>query len=271
MTQNNPVGLAVKEAPSLWNGTRKVDIALSVGTGSAKDRVAEKGWVAQYAVHGWLKRFIDLFESNLDAERLWTKYHETLDVDARRRHHRLNVKLGGTLHFMADTQAIDRMDMETMAYFQWPDAKVQLRSAARALLASLFYICIDYPSALPGSGDNRFVFRAQILCRLEQRYQDALLNRLQAAGCGFLVHGRPVDIGFEDHLSRYNAGETFRQDIQWNGPLRGTFHIHLVFRRDAVMEEELDLGSSTQRVSDRTTTPVAKYDISGSPFTRVST
>ncbi|KAL2857609.1 hypothetical protein BJX68DRAFT_263171 [Aspergillus pseudodeflectus] len=261
------IGLAVTEAPTLWNGTPKVDIALSVGTGSAEDRVVEKEWVSQYVVHGWLKRCIDLFESNLDAERLWRKYHETLDEEAQRRHHRLNVKLTGTLPFMADTGAIERMDKETIAYFRCPDAELRLRSTAEALLASLFYISVDYPSALPGSDDNRFLFRAQIFCRLEQHHQKALLDRLQAAGCGFLVHGRPVDIGFEDHSSRYNAGETFRQDIQWRGPLRGTFHIHLVFRRDAAMEKEAELSSPTDSASDSTSTPVAKYDISSSPFT----
>ncbi|KAL3483122.1 hypothetical protein BJX62DRAFT_245207 [Aspergillus germanicus] len=195
----------------------------------------------------------------------------TLDKEARRRHHQLNMKLTGTLPFMADTRAIDRMDMETMAYLQCPDAQLQLQSAAEALLALLFYICVGYPSALPGSDNNRFVFKAQILWRLEQRYQEALLDRLQTARYGFHVHGRLVNIGFEDHLSRYNAGETFRQDIQWHGPLRVTFCIHLVFRRDVAMAEELDLGSSTNSASDSMSTSVAKYDISGSPFTRAST
>jgi hypothetical protein len=96
--------IVLKEAPTLWNGTPHVDIALSVGTGSAEDRVAEKNRVSQYVLQGWLKQCVDLFESNLEAERLWRKYHDILDEEAQPRHHRLNVKLTGTLPFMADTR-----------------------------------------------------------------------------------------------------------------------------------------------------------------------
>lgn len=45
-------------------------VALSIGTGSAEERIAEKKGVSQYAqyvVNGWVKRCIDTFESQLDA------------------------------------------------------------------------------------------------------------------------------------------------------------------------------------------------------------
>ncbi|RDW72342.1 patatin-like phospholipase family protein [Aspergillus mulundensis] len=264
MNHNNPVGLAVKEAPSLWTGRPKVDIVLSIGTGSAEGRIAEKNTLSQYAVHGWLKRCIDSFESKLDAERLWQEYHATLDEDGRRRHHRLNIKLSGTLPFMADTRAVDSMDDDTRRFFHDPGARRQLRSAAEALLASLFYICVESPTKLPLPDGIGFAFRAQIRCRLEQRYQRVLLDRLQSSGCGFLVHGRAVSINFEAHRCKLGKGESFRQDIQWQGQLRETFHICLVFRAEASAEEQPELDAPT---AGGTTTLALKYEVSGSPHT----
>lgn len=263
MNHNNPVGLAVKEAPSLWTGQPKVDIALSIGTGSAEGRIVEKNYVSQYVVHGWLKRCIDSFESKLDAERLWQEYYATLDEDARRYHRRLNVKLSGTLPSMADTHAVEEIDDETRRFFQDPNAQLQLRSAAEALLASLFYLHVDYPTKYPRPDDNGVVFRAQILCRLEQRYQCALLNRLRNSGCCFLVHGRVVGINFEDHTDRFEEGNSFRQDIQWQGRLNGAFHICLVFRGDELKDAKPELTTFGS-----TTTSAVKYEVSGSPYSR---
>ncbi|KAL5000028.1 hypothetical protein BDV10DRAFT_183901 [Aspergillus recurvatus] len=266
MNHNNPVGLAVKEAPSLWTGRPNVDIVLSIGTGSADERIAGKNTVTQYAVHGWLKRCIDSFESKLDAERLWQEYYATLDEDGRRRHHRLNIKLSGTLPFMGDIRATDKMDDETRRFFHGLDAKLQLRSTAEALLASLFYICVNSPTKLPLQDDAGFAFRAQILCRLEQRYQCALLDRLQSSGCSFLVHGRVVSINFAAHRCKFERGESFRQDIQWQGALSDIFHICLVFRGEASTEEQPELDASPTTTAGSTTTSAVKYEVSGSPY-----
>ncbi|KAL4744534.1 hypothetical protein BDW72DRAFT_199493 [Aspergillus terricola var. indicus] len=266
MNHNNPVGLAVKEAPSLWTGRPNVDIVLSIGTGSADGRIAGKNIVTQYAVHGWLKRCIDSFESKLDAERLWQEYYATLDEDGRRRHHRLNIKLSGTLPFMGDTRAMDKMGDETRRFFHGLDAQLQLRSTAEALLASLFYICVNSPTKPPLHNDTVFAFRAQILCRLEQRYQCALLDRLQSSGCSFLVHGRVVSINFAAHRCKFERGESFRQDIQWQGALSDMFHICLVFRGKASTEEQPELDASPTTTAGSTTTPAVKYEVSGSPY-----
>lgn len=168
---------------------------------------------------------------------------------------------------MADTRAVDRMDDETRRFFHSPNGQLQLRSTAEASLASLFYIYVDSPTKPLLPEDSGFVFRAQILCRLEQRYQLGLLNRLRSSGCRFLVHGRVVSINFEDHTCKLKEGKSFRQDIQWKGALNDTFHICLAFRGDTLREEQPNLDALPTTTSGDS--PESKYEASGSPFTRV--
>jgi hypothetical protein len=270
LNQNNPIGLAVKEVPRLWSDNPHVDIALSIGTGSAENTNTEKNVMATGVVHGWLRRCVNSFESKLDSERLWKEYHATLNEDERRCHHRLNVELPGILPFMADTDAIDSMDKQTMRHFhENPDARYQLRSAAEALLASLFYVSAKQNSKPSLPHNNGFVFRAQISCRLDQQYQRALLERLQISSCSFLVHGTVVCIDFVNQISKIDNGELFRQDIQWYGQLHDTFHIYLVFGGDTLQGHQgLESTTTTNR---NTGTAAARHEISCSPVTRMRT
>ncbi|KAL4735594.1 acyl transferase/acyl hydrolase/lysophospholipase [Aspergillus similis] len=250
LNENNPIGIAVKEARFLWPGDSRVDVALSVGTGWADERIAQYNALHSQAVHGWLKRCIDSFESKLDSERLWQEYRRTLDEDERARHHRLNAKLPNTLPFMGDTGAIERMDHATKAFFKDGDGHQQLQAAAEALLASLFYVSVDCLTML--SDGERHLFKGRILCRLEQKHQPILLERLRQSNCSFRVHEGTVPIDIEDQESRFTQQESFQQVIHWHGCLRDALHIFLVFSGDVSGE----VSKSVQ------------YEISGSPFRR---
>jgi hypothetical protein len=271
LNENNPVGLAVKEAPYLWADKPQLDIALSIGTGFSEKSSDKQNLVATGVVRSWLWRCVDSFENKLDSERLWREYHATLNEDERRRHHRLNVELPGVLPFMADTGAIEQMDKQTRYRFQNnPDARSQLRSAAEALLASLFYVTVERGRMTSLPHNKRFVFRAQISCRLERQHQRALLERLQDSNCSFLVHGRVVGIDFLSQISRVEKGELFRQDVQWDGGPRDTFHIYLVFGGDTIQGHQ-GLDRSTTTANCNTGTAAAKHEISCSPVTRMRT
>lgn len=230
-----------------------MDVALSIGTGWADKRIAEYGTFHAHAVHGWLKRCIDSFESKLDSERLWQEYHRTLDEEGRARHHRLNAKLPDTLPFMGDTRAIEKMDHVTTTFFKNGIGLCQLQRAAEALLASLFYLSVDTWAMMVG--DGRHVFRGRILCRLEQENQLVLLERLRTSSCGFRVHEGIVNIDFADQESRLAKQESFQQVIQWNGFLEDQLHICLVFG-----------GGVSAKESESKFAPVVQYEISGSPF-----
>ncbi|KAL4923153.1 uncharacterized protein BDV17DRAFT_296616 [Aspergillus undulatus] len=130
LNENSPIGLAVEEAQLLWPGNSQVDVALSIGTGWAGERIA---------------KCIDSWENNLDSERLWQEYRQTLDDEKRARYHCVNATLPDALPFMDDTDAIEKMDHAT-TFFIDGNALRQLQSAAKALLASLFYVSIDCPT-----------------------------------------------------------------------------------------------------------------------------
>jgi hypothetical protein len=255
LNENNPIKVAMMEAPSLWHRNSRVDVALSIGTGWADKRIAEYGVLKSHAVHGWLKRCIDCFESKLDSERLWQEYRQTLDEDGRARHHRLNAKLPYTLPFLADTSAVQKMDDTTKAFFEEAENHRQLQGAAEALLASLFYVSVDGPTE---SADGRYLFTALILCRLERKHQPALMRRLERSNCVFRVHEGAVDIDFVAQESRFMEQESFRQPVQWVGHLREEFHVCLVFGEDTSIP--------VQQPPDSTTTRAVQYDVSGSPF-----
>lgn len=253
LNENNPIGLAVNEARFLWPQECRVDVALSIGTGWADERIAEYNILHAHVVHGWLKRCIDSFESKLDSERLWLEYRQTLDEEGRTRHHRLNTKLPNPLPFMGDTSAIERMDHITAAYFESGKGLRQLQKAAEALLASLFYVSIDRSTRMPNN--DRYLFKGRILCRLEQQHQLVLLERLRKSSCRFRVHEGTVEINFVSQESRLTQRESFEQVIQWNGCLRDEFHICLVFNDDLPAEK-----------AGPAIAAVAQYEISGSPL-----
>ncbi|KAH8703381.1 hypothetical protein BGW36DRAFT_457672 [Talaromyces proteolyticus] len=259
LKHNNPIGLAVKEGKILWPDSSDVDIAVSIGSGYAETRLADGNVVHGYAVHGWLKRCIDVWESSLDSERLWQEYSRSLDPEEKSRHHRLNVKISDTLPFMADVAKIDDMEEQAIRFYSQPDSKQQLRRAAEASIAALFYIRID---RVFQAGRDSYNYNGRILCRLEKKHHLRLLKRLQESNCTFLINDKINDMDFSKQENRIQNGDEFQQHFHWN-TARHLQAVDLCLAFVAASTEDKE-----NEIHDNVGDTSSIYHISGSPFRR---
>jgi hypothetical protein len=227
LKNNNPIGLAVAEARDAWTDCHEVDIAVSIGTGWSDSRVAYKNEIYSRFRHGWLKRCIDTFENNLDSAKLWRDYKRSLNKELGERHHRLDVKFSRTLPTLDSTDEIEVLDTETKEYFEHDEARAQLRQTAEALLSSLFYPVVGEISKV---SEGYFAVECRILCRLEQKHQTALLERLKNSGCVFHIHRQIFPIGFEKQRNSLENGCPFELNVHWNlSSLTDKVHLLLAF------------------------------------------
>lgn len=256
LKNNNPIGLAVAEARDAWTDCHDVDIAVSVGTGWSDSRVAYKDAVCSRFSYGWLKRCIDTFENNLDSAKLWSDYKRSLKKELEERHHRLDVKFPGTLPTLDSTNEIEDLDTKTKEYFEHGEARAQLRQTAEALLSSLFYPVVGEISKV---SEGYFAVECRILCRLEQRHQTTLLERLKKSGCVFHIHRQTFPIDFKKQRISLENGCPFELNVHWNiSSLADQVHLLLTFGIT-----DLD-GQHSQE--DPQPTIERQYHISASPF-----
>jgi hypothetical protein len=229
---NNPIGLAVAEARDAWTDSHDIDIAVSVGT----------GWSG--------------IESNFDSAKFWANYEGGLERELAERHHRLDVKFSGTLPALNSTYKIEDLDTKTKEYFEHGEIRAQLRQIAEALLSSSFYPVVGEISEV---SKGYFTVECRILCRLEQRYQTALLERLKNSGCIFHIHSQTFPIDFEEQRTSLENGSPFELNVHWNlSSLADEVHLLLTFGNtdpDGQRSQE-DPRPTTQR----------QYHISASPF-----
>jgi hypothetical protein len=259
LNENNPIRLAMEEARLAWSDSPAVDIAVSVGSGDAANRIADENAVYALAVRGWLKRCIDNFDKKLDPELQWKEYCSGLDKEQKEHHHRLNVKLSDVLPGICDTSSIEDVDTETISFFKRKEEHRQLQHVARHAIAVLFYSVQDGCTRV---SQGHFDMKFRILCRLNEKYQPNLMAKLKDSGYYFQVQSTTVNIDFDLQQTRRTEGSSFEQPISWKttDPSQ-TIRICLVFGRD-VQEGNPD------KVEDSAQSTKSMYDISGSPFTK---
>lgn len=253
LEQNNPIGLAVREAAHIWPNTPQVHLALSIGTGYADDggRVSEnRPWLA-FLGQGWLARCIDNYEKKLDSQRLWQNYANTLKSPLKEQHHRLNMKVAGIMPTLDATGEIERLDQDTKAYFCLDEPRAQLQHTAETIISSVFYPVLVRTEKL---GKKHYLVRYAIFCRLEKEQQIPLFKRLRGSGCAFSVHPKIYEINFPEVFACLENSQSFKQELEWDASEESDqAHICLLF------------GYTMEREGSRLPNDSRKYDINGSP------
>ncbi|KAJ4176113.1 hypothetical protein NW767_015554 [Fusarium falciforme] len=156
-------------------------MAVSVGSGLSKERVADDNEIYAHVCHGWLRRLTDNYEKKLDPELQWAEFRGGIDEEQQWRYHRLNVELSGVLPTLYDTDRIEDMDEQTKKYFGATIAGEKLSMLARHAISALFYPVLTIVSRV---SEGRFHVKGQILCRLAPEYQLRLVDGLRSTGSG---------------------------------------------------------------------------------------
>jgi hypothetical protein len=258
LEQNNPIGLAVREAAHIWPNTPEVHLALSIGTGYANDggRVSDKtSWFASWG-GGWLARCIDNYEKKLDSERLWQSYVKTLKSPPKERHHRLNVKVAGILPTLDATGEIEKLNRDTEAYFCLDEPRALLQHVAETIISSVFYPVLVRTEKL---AKNHYSIRYAIFCQLDEEQQIPLFKRLQDSSCVFSIHPKIYEINFPEVLAGLKNSQSFEQEVELDVSEEShQAHIYLLFGYTTAPD-------GMEREGSRLPNGSRKYDINGSP------
>ena len=128
------------------------------------------------------------FTANLDGEREWKKFYNSVPMEARSRYHRLNVFFDGPEPNIDDLSSLK--DLKQLAHNSITSS-IQATLVKDSIYASIFYFELD---DVPHFVNGNFQCQGTIFCRLTLDHQgrENLYHTLIGASSFFLVSGRPV-------------------------------------------------------------------------------
>ncbi|KAH7173285.1 uncharacterized protein B0J16DRAFT_405679 [Fusarium flagelliforme] len=192
VVRNNPVRLAYEEATRIWKSTKPPDIIVSVGTGILVDdkgalidsKSSHMDTFKAFLPKGIRKKVetgMDMVQATLDCRREWLDFNSQLRGRQRDNCHRLDVGLTNKPPALDDVDRIYwlRGDAQrylhheagsAFNYFQrrYSSPSDHIRTVARRLLASLFYLSDTLPRSMYGGS-----IRTTLHCRLSRHSEGA--------------------------------------------------------------------------------------------------
>ncbi|KAH0542474.1 hypothetical protein FGG08_003145 [Glutinoglossum americanum] len=187
LEHNNPIHLAMWEKRVIWPTAGEPDLVLSLGTGASSTTSEDTGSPIR---DGYPRRLLHSFLQNIDGEKAWRRFKNTLSSDIEDRYHRINISFDGPGPDLDDVSMIGKLKEQATQWIR-TDCHPQAVTAADYLLASLFYFELD---GMPVYRENQFECTGQILCRLHGSSPGliGLTRRLISTSATFLIGGRPI-------------------------------------------------------------------------------
>ncbi|KAI9777798.1 MAG: hypothetical protein M1839_008593 [Geoglossum umbratile] len=209
LEHNNPINLAMWEKRVIWPAAGEPDLVLSLGTGTSSTTYEDTGSPIR---DGYPRRLLRSFLQNIDAEKAWHRFRNTLPDDTKDRYHRINIDFDGEGPDLDDVSMIGKLKDQATQWIR-TDHHLHAVTAADYLLASLFYFELD---GMPVYRENRFECTGQILCRLHGSSPGlvGLTRRLISTSATFLIGSQTITCFDEPDvpLTRFSQ---FKKKVQF--------------------------------------------------------
>lgn len=150
LRENNPVGVAVNEAKTIWGQNVAFDVIVSLGCGEAKNPQSQPRQV--FMVPGWLTHLFQTLLRTMNGNSAWEKFSSSVNNELLDRCSRLTVRFQQTREpDLDDVNAIAEMEQLATSYrfhYQqpkgnffpvWGQPSDELEALAHRLMGSLFF------------------------------------------------------------------------------------------------------------------------------------
>ena len=195
----------------LWKN-RGPDFALSLGTGTSHPVEARNHETKTSPItDGCVPRLFRSFMGQLDGEKTWTEFTNTLSIEGKGRYHRLNISFPGREPQLDDVTTMSQMKASAIESIK---IDPRLRPVLDSIVASLFYFELQ---SIPHFSDGEFHCFGHIYCRLKDSSLalDRLVRQLIQTRAKFVVRGRPVQC-VEPAEVRRNALTRYKRAIRFS-------------------------------------------------------
>ncbi|GIZ48196.1 hypothetical protein CKM354_001126600 [Cercospora kikuchii] len=146
---NNPVNVGLAEVRQVWSASTKVDVMLSLGTGTTQETAPIPAPPSRGRFKdSFIPRIYRSFMSGMDGEVAWRQLSNHLSTDAKTGHFRLNIPLSEAVSRLDDVRAMEAL--RNNVHVLRDDGK--LLQVKRTLLASCFFFELDDIPQLDGQG-----------------------------------------------------------------------------------------------------------------------
>ncbi|KAK4071116.1 hypothetical protein Purlil1_13511 [Purpureocillium lilacinum] len=266
VTQVPTIDTAIKEAALIWPRTTDdhtnlhAHIGVSIGVGHSQSRIASFWWFSRVALHSWIERDVDQYETKFDPDGAWKKYYHSLPSSDRNRLRRLDVDFKrDPLPSMVAQTELDTMIDSTNEYFKSEGPHMELENTAEALLAALFYPVAEETRQVD---DQTYTKTYTIACQLAEEHQGLLFRRLRQSHCVFIAEREGP--GTVVQLEVPKQHQPFEQNFTWPVDQTGATEVQLflAFQHPYYVEDGNKLGEKLAHE------PAIgrSYHINGSPW-----
>ncbi|KAI5796092.1 acyl transferase/acyl hydrolase/lysophospholipase, partial [Pyronema domesticum] len=173
LLNNNPLGIAQREMRVIWPQPTVMDIALSLGTGTASFSASGINWWSR----SWLGRVYQSFMTSLDGQRAWEELQNHLPEERKARYFRLNHQFEGQEPPIDDLAEMHRLNTPAK---EGATTTTDMEFA-ELLVTKQFYFELD---ETPRYIDNRYQCTGYLRCRFQGPKQVKLLNHILKIGGG---------------------------------------------------------------------------------------
>ncbi|PPJ55138.1 hypothetical protein CBER1_09959 [Cercospora berteroae] len=146
---NNPVNVGLAEVRQVWSASTKVDVMLSLGTGTTQEATPIPAPPSRGRFKdSFIPRIYRSFMSGMDGEVVWRQLSNHLSTDAKTGHFRLNIPLSEAVSRLDDVRAMEAL-RNNVHVLKDDDKLLQVK---RTLLAACFFFELDDIPQLDSQG-----------------------------------------------------------------------------------------------------------------------
>jgi hypothetical protein len=186
LNKNNPVRLAIWEAPVIWPAINRPTSVLSLGTGTSRKHGVDVSLFRNFLTDGFLSRGYKLLKSRFDEEDDWGDLWNGIERDERHSYTRMNISVGDEALALDNPEGMDSLGQEVLDQYQ---AGKDIEDVAIGLLLSrLFFVLDDMPTL---TAQGFYCCRGTIRSRLPGYSLLQVVSALQIGPC-FFVLGQEV-------------------------------------------------------------------------------